>query len=70
MFDTCGIADGGGGPGIPPRNPDFFQCQGTMQQIQCKGYDQPGRPIKKRTPEEVVALDVKAIQTPLSISRR
>jgi hypothetical protein len=41
-----------------------------MQQIQCKGYDQPGRPIKKRTPEEVVALDVKAIQTPLSISRR
>lgn len=35
VFDQCGITQGGGGPGIPPRDPDFFQCQGTMANIQC-----------------------------------
>lgn len=43
MFDTCGITEGGGGPGIPPRGPDYFQCQGTLGNMQCKGYPRPGQ---------------------------
>ena len=41
-FSCPQITQGGGAPGIPARGPDFFQCQGTMQQMQCKSYAQPG----------------------------